>query len=144
MLQKPERKQLLATFSYRHQILPTLKNILEYYVLANGCIYIFDNEDNKREVIFTYNIYHSQNDGMLPNTILVHRKKESNTLYTINALNALIMEINNGVLDINYQLSWKNYENMLIIISSDILQRIRINLSEVIKLKSVKSSHSSN
>ena len=144
MLQKKERIQLLATFSHRHQSLSTLKNILEFYALATGSIYIFDNEDNKRETIFTYNIYPGQNHGMLPNTILVHRKKESNTLYTINALNALIRNINNGILDTSYQLNWQTYQNMLIIISSDELTKTRIKLTETIRLKSVKSSFQPN
>jgi len=37
------------------------------------------------------------------NTISLHRKKITNTLYTINALNELIKTINNGVLDTKYQ-----------------------------------------
>jgi hypothetical protein len=36
---------------------------------------------------------------ILPQTILLHRKKESNTLYTINALNDLIKELNEGKAD---------------------------------------------
>jgi hypothetical protein len=35
-------------------------------------------------------------DSILENTILLHRKKESNTLYTINALNDLICSLNEG------------------------------------------------
>ena len=49
------------------------------------------------------------------NTISLHRKKITNTLYTINALNELIKTINNGVLDTNYQVEWDTYKNMILI-----------------------------
>jgi hypothetical protein len=42
----------------------------------------------------------------MANTILLHRKKETNSLYTINALNTLIKSLNNGFLDKNYMVDW--------------------------------------
>lgn len=49
------------------------------------------------------------------NTISIHRKKETNTLYTVNALNEVIRAVNNGVLDKSYQLDWQQYQNSFIL-----------------------------
>jgi len=49
------------------------------------------------------------------NTISIHRKKETNTLYTVNALNEVIRRVNNGVLDKTYQLDWSHYQNSFIL-----------------------------
>jgi hypothetical protein len=54
----------------------------------------------------------------------VHRKKETNTLYTVNALNEIIQRINNGVLDKTYQLEWHNYRNSLLLTDENAGYRI--------------------
>jgi hypothetical protein len=46
---------------------------------------------------------------------MVHRKKETNTMYTINALNRLITSLNGGVEDRSYQVNWDDYRNALIL-----------------------------
>jgi len=51
----------------------------------------------------------------MPNTILVHRKKETNTLYTINALNALIRKLNGGKLDKSYMVDWGEHKNSILL-----------------------------
>ena len=48
-------------------------------------------------------------------TISIHRKKQTNTLYTLNAMNKLIADENNGVYDKNFQLSWELYKNSIIL-----------------------------
>jgi len=44
----------------------------------------------------------------------VHRKKEYNILYSINALNELIKSENNGVMSTSYQISWEQYRSSFI------------------------------
>lgn len=48
-------------------------------------------------------------------TITINRKKESETLYSINALNTLIRELNNGVLDKSFRVDWTQYQNKLML-----------------------------
>ena len=67
-------------------------------------------------------------------TISIHRKKQSNTFYTINALNYLIQEINNGVLDKNFEVNWDNYQDTAIISNDDELKKIKLKLKEVFYL----------
>jgi hypothetical protein len=134
-------KQLLITFSNRNYIIKSLRDILKTYELFSNQLFIFNNLDNRREVIFSYNIkrYKDEYQKPLPNTILVHRKKDTNTIYTINALNTLIMEINNGVLDKCYQISWENYQNMILLTTKNSLRRISIKLSDIINVDDMKN-----
>jgi hypothetical protein len=60
----------------------------------------------------------------MANTILVHRKKQSNTLYTINALNQLIKEENGGVLDTNFPLDWEKFKNCIILTGAAGIRKI--------------------
>lgn len=70
----------------------------------------------------------------LPKSIMVHRKKESNTIYTINALNELIMQINNGVLDKSYSIDWERYRNSILLKKQDGLKILKL---EVVNVYSV-------
>ena len=94
------------------------------------------NEDKPKELICTYNV--DQEDDIdfnkVKNTISLHRKKITNTLYTINALNELIKLINNGVLDTSYQVEWDMYKNMILISNKDGLSRIPTRILKIIDL----------
>jgi hypothetical protein len=57
-------------------------------------------------------------------TILVHRKKQSNTIYTINALNTIIKHKTGGQLDNTYQLDWDEYRNSILITSNQSYKKI--------------------
>lgn len=67
----------------------------------------------------------------LPKSIMVHRKKETNTIYTINALNELIMNINNGVLDKHYPIDWGRYENSILLKKQDGLKILKIQVVNI-------------
>ena len=124
--------QLLCTFEKERKLITTLQKILKKYEILYDRIFVYETRDPKnREVIYTYNITSEKEPGYLDNTISIHRKKESNTFYTINALNLLITEINNGVLDINMQINWENYRDTMIIIRDQKLKRIKLNDMEI-------------
>ena len=55
----------------------------------------------------------------MQDTITINRKKDTETLYSINALNALIREENNGVLDKTYKVDWTQYVNKLLLTDRD-------------------------
>jgi hypothetical protein len=71
---------------------------------------------------------------MIDNTILVHRKKQTNTLYTINALNELIKSINSGVLDKSFAVNWNDYKNCILLIQTDGFNRIDTKVKTIINL----------
>ena len=67
-------------------------------------------------------------------TISIHRKKHTNTLYTINAINELIKSANNGVLDKSFRINWENYRNQLLIGSLNGLKVVNTKLFKIINL----------
>lgn len=106
--------QLLCTFSTQGDYKSLVTLITESYSLSNNKIFIFSNEKNQDELFLTYNIWIT-GARKLSNTISIHRKKQTNTLYTLNAMNRLIAEENGGVFDKSFQLNWDLYKNSLII-----------------------------
>ena len=86
----------------------------QYQILFNKIFVLFVESTN--EYVCTYNVdSFNMSSTILDNTILLHRKKESNTLYTINALNDLIRSLNSGELDTNYRVNWQDYRNCILL-----------------------------
>jgi len=92
--------KLFCTFATEETLEGVLEEIQERYKIIYNKIFVLYSK-SQDEFICTYNVDFGNVGTFLENTILVHRKKESNTLYTINALNTLIKELNEGVLDTN-------------------------------------------
>ncbi len=109
------QKQLLCTFSNSIQYTDALKEIPRQYKLIDNKIFIFANENNLRELYLTFNVEKNDLNNRFKGTISIHRKKQTNTLYTLNAMNKLIADENNGVYDKNFQLSWELYKNSIIL-----------------------------
>ena len=70
-------------------------------------------------------------DEFLSGSILVHRKTETNTIYTINALNELIMDLNNGILDKRFPIEWERYQDTLLLKRPDGLKLLKIETIKV-------------
>ena len=93
-----ENRQLVCTFTTQNQLLTTMRSILSSFDIMYNRVYIFENKDDRNDVLYTYNIRGVKiGQPFLGNTISIHRKKQSNTFYTINALNNLIQEMNDLV-----------------------------------------------
>ena len=89
---------------------------------------------NKDEYACTYNITPFEEYQLPENTFFIHRKKESNTLYTINALNELIKHLNHGVVDVDYRIEWNHYRNTLLITAHGELNPLRTVLYKIITI----------
>lgn len=96
--------KLFCTFSTEENLEELLNTIQTKYKIIYNKIFVLYSK-SQDEYICTYNVDFGNISNFLPNTILVHRKKESNTLYTINSLNRLIESLNGGVLDTNYKVN---------------------------------------
>ena len=72
--------------------------------------------------------------NLVSNTISLHRKKYSNTLYTINALNEVIKNLNNGILDTTYQVPWENFKNMIMVTNSEGLNKINTRIFKIVNI----------
>ena len=87
------------------------------------------------EYICTYNVDFGNVGAFLENTILVHRKKESNTIYTINALNSLISDLNGGKEDKSYQVNWNDYRNSVILTDGEGYKILNTKLFRIVDVK---------
>ena len=124
--------QLLCTFTSKAELQDTLQLIRETYHIVYNYIYVLQNKGNLDELFITYNIDTSiKPDRPLQDTILVHRKKQTNTLYTINALNEVIKHLNGGVLDTSYRIPWESYRNCLLLTKELGFKKIRTKLKAI-------------
>jgi len=126
--------QLLCTFTDKENLQHTLQLIRETYTIVYNYIYVLQNKSNLEELYVTFNIDSSKKpENPLENTILVHRKKQSNTLYTINALNELIKEENGGKLDKNYEVDWEKCKNSIIVTNTEGTKKISTRIFKIIE-----------
>ena len=132
------KTQLLCTFTINKSLRPTVDLIVDTYDVLFNKIFVLKRVDTS-ELMCTYNVDSSKPLTILDNTISLHRKKHTNTLYTINALNELIKSINNGVLDTNFQVDWDNYRNCLLATTENGLRKVNTEVKEIVHIK-VKSS----
>ena len=128
------KTQLVCTFAKKYQIERTLDNIKDNFNVLNNKVFLFRSFDVKDECILSYNIIMDTYKKFLPNSIMVHQKKETNTIYTINALNELIMNLNNGVLDKKYPIEWERYRNCALLKNKDGFKVVKIILVNIYNL----------
>lgn len=124
------RTQLLCTFTNEGEFETIIDKILKFDLFSRK-IFILKLEPSK-ELVISYNVIPSDHQRFLQSTIMVHRKKESNTMYTINALNRLIMTINGGVADRDYQVNWDAYKNTLILTDASGYKIMKTSLFRII------------
>ena len=119
--------KLFCTFATEDSLDDILGTIQERYNIIYNKIFVLYSK-SQDEYICTYNVDFGNVGQFLENTILVHRKKESNTLYTINALNTLIKELNGGQLDTSYRVNWPDYRNCILLTKGPELKRVNTKL----------------
>ena len=107
------KKKLLCTFSSKNSFKLTIDYVASFYQIYRNRIFIYSDQNNLDNLVLFYN---TENDEQkkLENTMTVHRKVQSDTFYTLDALNELVKLVNNGIADKNFQLDWENYPNMLL------------------------------
>ena len=124
--------KLFCTFTTHDDLDATLSTINRRYSILYNKIFVLESPQSK-ELMCTYNIdMGNVSEDPLPNTILLHRKKESNTLYTINALNALIRTLNNGMLDTRFIVNWADYKNCILLNTGPELRRLDTAIYKII------------
>ena len=127
------KKQLLCTFTTSSEYLNNVDLIKQNCIILNEKIFIFSNTKNPKELYLTYNVELTDDKfNKLPNTISVHRKKQTNTIYTLNAMNTLITEENNGVFDKTFQLDWNLYRNSIILTNEVSVKIVSVKIFDII------------
>ena len=127
--------RLYCTFTTNEGVEEITERVKNSYVVLFNKIFVLESLDGEK-IMLTYNVDmgNSSNEFLVSNTILVHRKKQTNTLYTINALNELIKSLNNGVLDKRFPIEWNDYKNCILLIQTEGFNKIDTKIREIIKL----------
>lgn len=130
---KQVSNKLFCTFTPLPQLDTLVSDITEKYAILYNKIFILQIK-GYNEVVATYNVEQGNIKDIIENTILVHRKKESNSLYTINALNELIRSLNNGKLDNKFPIPWSNYQNTILLTQQNELKKLETKIYKIINL----------
>jgi hypothetical protein len=134
LTQEQLKNKLFCTFSPKDKLDTTLDTIIGEYTIMYSKIFVLESEDSD-ELLCTYNIeVQDTTTRVLPNTILLHRKKETNTLYTINSLNLLIKSLNEGILDTSFRVEWQNYKNTVLLTQGDDLRKLSTKIHKIVNL----------
>jgi hypothetical protein len=125
--------RLFATFT-QQDVLDKLVQDLSttYTIMYRKMFVLFVKSTN--EYVITYNVEQGNVDSIPANTILVHRKKESNTLYTINALNDLIKKLNGGVVDTTFKIDWQHYKNCILLTQHGEVKQLNTKIYKIVEL----------
>ena len=89
------------------------------YTLVNPNVFVLENKSKVEECYITFNV--EKGSVAIPSdwkTILVHRKKQSNSIYTINALNEVVKSKTGGMLDNSYMIDWEEFRNCILTTSN--------------------------
>jgi hypothetical protein len=125
--------KLFCTFSQEELLEDNLDIIKNRYNILNNKIFVLKADNG--EYICTYNIDQYNTTGnLIEGTILAHRKKEFNCIYSLNSLNILIKSLNNGILDKNYPINWNEYKDSFLLTQNGEFKRLNTKLYKIISL----------
>ena len=125
--------KLFCTFTDLENLDNLLEEIQSKYTIIYNKMFVLEIV-GKDEYVVTYNVDQGNVYSIPDNTILVHRKKESNTLYTINALNELIKGLNGGIVDTKFRVDWQHYKNCILLTQHNTLNQLNTKISRIIDL----------
>jgi hypothetical protein len=125
--------KLFATFTTFEELDNLVNQLNQTYSIMYKKIFVLQLSDND-EYILTYNVDQGNVNSIPENTILVHRKKEYNVLYTINSLNELIKSLNNGVVNPNYRVDWQHYKNTILLTQHNELKQLKTKIYQIVNL----------
>lgn len=133
---------LLASFivsDSEEDILTEVENIANTFYLSNNMIFLLKITDTPEKKIITYNALIEKGKPLNTRlfTMRVHRKKNTNTLYTINALNAAVAKDNNGETGKHLKLDWEQYRNSILLLTGS---ELKIHPVEVLRVFKVETS----
>ena len=130
---KDLNNKLFCTFTDLEGLEVLIEKIKTRYSIIYNKLFVLEIV-GKNEYVVTYNVEQENVNAIPENTILVHRKKESNTLYTINALNELIKKLNGGVVDTKFPIDWQHYRNCILLTQHNELNQLNTKIYKIIEL----------
>jgi len=125
--------RLFCTFTPLNELEALVSILSSRYSIMYNKMFVLHIKSNN-EYVITYNVDQGNVNDIPDNTILVHRKKESNTLYTINALNELIKKLNGGVVDIKFPVNWQHYRNCILLTQHNEIKQLNTKIFKIVEL----------
>ena len=125
--------RLFCTFTALDALDALISELSGRYSIMYDKMFVLHVKSNN-EYVITYNVDQGNINDIPENTILVHRKKESNTLYTINALNELIKKLNGGVVDTRYPVNWQHYRNCILLTQHNEIKQLNTKIFKIVEL----------
>lgn len=126
--------KLFCTFTNLEGLDSLISSVTSQYNIIYNKIFVLEIV-GKDEYVITYNVEQGNVNNIPDNTILVHRKKESNTLYTINALNELIKRLNGGVVDTKFPIDWAHYKNCILLTQHNELNQLNTKIYKILDVQ---------
>jgi hypothetical protein len=125
--------RLFCTFTPLNELDSLIDGLSHKYDIMYNKMFVLHVKSNN-EYVVTYNVDQGNVNDIPENTILVHRKKESNTLYTINALNELIKKLNGGAVDTKFPVEWQHYRNCILLTQHNEIKQLNTKIYKIIEL----------
>ena len=124
--------KIFTTFTDKKDLQTTLDKIQANYTILYDKIFIFESTLTD-ELICTYNIdnVNCTPNHIIENTVLLHRKKATRTLFSINAINILNgdgVKNDEGQFDID----WEKYKESILLTRKGVFTQIPIKLYDII------------
>lgn len=126
--------KLYCTFTEPNNLDYTINNIMDNYTILYDKIFVLES-DNKDEYIITYNLDGNNISKIPEQTINVHRKKITNTLYTINALNKYIVLNNNGISSKSFDVDWYSLKNTILLTQKNDLKMLKTKIKTIVSTR---------
>jgi len=125
------KSQLLCTFVGHTGASSTLHAIIKEFgqAILDGKIIVLKNKDTGLAYACVYNVVGECDEHQLRSTILIHRNRSTNTLYTINSLNLLNKHLNNGVHKENFAIPWEEYKQQMLLSNNNELNIVKTALA---------------
>jgi hypothetical protein len=106
------KTQLLCTFTKRNRLYDTVSLIIECHDIVFNKIYVFSNEDDHHQLICTYNIPQDEDN---------YREK------------------NQGVLDKTFPIEWSEFQNTLLLVNDEGLNKIKTRIYTIVNVDTWES-----
>ena len=135
-----KRGVLLASFIVTddvNQIQEEVEFIVNNIEITNNLIFLLEDQENPEKKIITYNAIVEKGKPFNPRlyTMRMHRKKQTNTLYTINALNMAVALEHDGQTGKNLKLNWEEYSNSILLTAGKELRVHPVEVSKIYKIE---------
>jgi len=134
------RGVLLASFIItddEQKIQEEVEFIVNNIEITNNLIFLLQDTENPEKKIITYNAVVEKGKPFNPRlfTMRMHRKKQTNTLYTINALNAAVASQHEGKTGKDLKLDWTQYGNSILLTAGKELKVHPVEVNKIFKIE---------